>query len=468
MFGAAPGRYLPRVLTRGGRALKFGGPAMSNAAHPKSPLRPSVFISYASEDRTAARALRDTLSAAGLDVWYDESELGGGDAWDQKIRRQIRDCDYFMPVVSATTERRKEGYFRREWRLAAERTLDMADDVLFLLPVVIDDTIESGARVPEKFVSVQWLRAPGGQRTPALDALIQRLLAGEHTVAPRPPLITRPTSRAAPTVPPIPAPAAGSHAHVPPPMPAFPHAPEKGGVGPWLKFCAEVLWWAITAIWIVFMRLPRWLRIIFALWLAFALLSTCDRNDSKPKSKDRGDAQPNTADIDRAVNTAAEKVGAAIEKSANAKDWGKVGEEFARRFAKPLLDANAAGKRLVLVPFAANVADPQAAQFAASVFELCRRELETERPDETAVTLVTTETSDAALTALGRNLGASFILGAGVTVENETRTLAVRLIKISGGTIAWQETFPVTAAGASAAAEKIIAAALNEIPARKR
>src|SRR5882757_5915014 len=123
---------------------------------------PTVFLSYASEDRQAARRIGNALPAYGLEVWYDESELGGGDAWDQKIRKQIRDCDYFMPVISATTERRKEGYFRREWRLAVERTMDMADDVLFLLPVVIDETSQAGARVPDKFLSFQWLRVPTG------------------------------------------------------------------------------------------------------------------------------------------------------------------------------------------------------------------------------------------------------------------------------------------------------------------
>ena len=131
---------------------------MSSAGPPSVPPRPSVFLSYSSEDRAAARTLRDTLAAAGLEVWYDESELGGGDAWDQKIRRQIRECDFFMPVISVSTERRKEGYFRREWRLAVERTMDMADDVLFLLPVVIDGTGEASARVPDKFVTVQWHR----------------------------------------------------------------------------------------------------------------------------------------------------------------------------------------------------------------------------------------------------------------------------------------------------------------------
>jgi len=31
----------------------------------------SVFISYASEDRQAARLLREALEGYGLDVWYD-------------------------------------------------------------------------------------------------------------------------------------------------------------------------------------------------------------------------------------------------------------------------------------------------------------------------------------------------------------------------------------------------------------
>src|ERR1700730_16173342 len=101
------------------------------------PPRPSVFLSYASEDRQAARLLRDALPGFGLEVWYDESELGGGEAWDQKIRRQIRECDYFMPLVSAQTEARLEGYFRREWRLAVEGGPDMGGYTFYPLPLLI-------------------------------------------------------------------------------------------------------------------------------------------------------------------------------------------------------------------------------------------------------------------------------------------------------------------------------------------
>ncbi len=151
---------------------------------------PTVFLSYASADREAARLLRDALPTFGLEVWYDESDLGGGEIWDQKIRKQIRECDYFMPIISAQTEARHEGYFRREWRLAVERTLDMADDHAFLLPVVIDDTGQAGARVPEKFLSIQWVRAPGGQPNAALESLCKRLVSGEPVDGPRAPAPT--------------------------------------------------------------------------------------------------------------------------------------------------------------------------------------------------------------------------------------------------------------------------------------
>jgi hypothetical protein len=78
----------------------------------------AVFLSYAAQDAAAAQRLCATLRAAGIEVWFDQSELSGGDAWDQKIRREIRDCALFIPIISANTQARLEGYFRREWKLA--------------------------------------------------------------------------------------------------------------------------------------------------------------------------------------------------------------------------------------------------------------------------------------------------------------------------------------------------------------
>jgi TolB-like protein len=146
----------------------------------------AVFLSYASQDAGAARKICDALCAAGIEVWFDQSELRGGDAWDLQIRQQIHDCRLFIPVISATSERRDEGYFRREWSLAVDRTRDMAHTRAFLLPVVIDDTPERGASVPEKFHELQWTRLPAGETPADFVRRVQRLLSPEPSTTNRP------------------------------------------------------------------------------------------------------------------------------------------------------------------------------------------------------------------------------------------------------------------------------------------
>ena len=115
----------------------------------------AVFLSYASQDAEAARRICEALRAAGVEVWFDQNELVGGDAWDAKIRGQIAACALFVPVISANTNARGEGYFRLEWKLAVDRSHLMAHDQPFLLPVVIDDTTDAAARVPPEFRAVQ-------------------------------------------------------------------------------------------------------------------------------------------------------------------------------------------------------------------------------------------------------------------------------------------------------------------------
>jgi TolB-like protein/cytochrome c-type biogenesis protein CcmH/NrfG len=140
----------------------------------------AVFLSYAHEDAEPVRRIADALRAFGVEVWFDQNELRGGDAWDAKIRTQIRSCALCVPVISATTQARGEGYFRREWKIAVERTHDMAAGVPFLLPVVIDDTPESEALVPEEFMRVQWTRLPRGVPTPQFVEQVKKLLSREQ------------------------------------------------------------------------------------------------------------------------------------------------------------------------------------------------------------------------------------------------------------------------------------------------
>lgn len=141
----------------------------------------AVFLSHASQDTPAAERLCHALRNAGIEVWFDQSELRGGDAWDALIRRQIKACFLFVPMISANTQSREEGYFRREWNLAVARTLDMSEGRAFLLPIVIDDTSDANALVPEKFREVQWTRLPAGANADAFVEHVRRLLSPDTT-----------------------------------------------------------------------------------------------------------------------------------------------------------------------------------------------------------------------------------------------------------------------------------------------
>ena len=158
------------------------GAAPSRDPTPRGDPR-AVFLSYAKEDAGAAATLCAALRAGGIEVWFDQSELRGGDAWDAMIRRQIKTCALFIPLISRHSHARDEGYFRLEWKLAIDRSHLIAADRAFLVPVVIDNTSETDDRIPERFRDVQWIRIPDGAPPTGfverVASLLSRTVAGD-------------------------------------------------------------------------------------------------------------------------------------------------------------------------------------------------------------------------------------------------------------------------------------------------
>ena len=138
----------------------------------------AVFISYAREDLAAVNRLKAALDQAGIKVWFDLERLEGGDDYDRKIHRNIARCAYFIPIISANTERRLEAYFRREWSYAIDRARNIADGAVFILPVCIDDINEANAQVPDRFKAAHFTKVPGGAAAPAFVERLKLLLAG--------------------------------------------------------------------------------------------------------------------------------------------------------------------------------------------------------------------------------------------------------------------------------------------------
>ena len=141
----------------------------------------AIFISYAREDLPAVQQLKAAMDAAGLTTWFDLDRLESGDDYDRKIHANIARCSFFVPIISATTQRRHEGYFRREWSYAVDRSRNIAEGAVFIVPVCIDNTPEAEALVPEKFRSLHIARTPGGEPGPEFLRRLQDLCSGRRS-----------------------------------------------------------------------------------------------------------------------------------------------------------------------------------------------------------------------------------------------------------------------------------------------
>jgi len=391
--------------------------------------RPTVFLSYASEDRPAARLLGGTLPNYGLEVWYDESELGGGDAWDQKIRRQIRECDYFMPLISANTEARHEGYFRREWRLAVERTLDMADDHLFLLPVVIDGTDESRARVPEKFLAVQWLRLPGGQPSPALEALCRRLVSGDPTAA-----------TAARRVSPPPALSAAAR---PPAALRFPQQVP----GQRVRFWFEVAGWALRAAAAQWHRLRPWLRVLIIIWVLFLVVT---RSCTTPRHETQG-VSPAAAARLKAITDQYQGGG-------NPADAAKLAAQIAQEFSPtpPPVPGALARVHILVIPFAAAAGDADAGKLADSALAQVYGRIAIRQGQHLGMAKDALPTCDlAGILERGRAVHSEFVVCGTVETPAAGPVLTVRIASSTEKAFMWSKSYPVQGADPATIATEV-------------
>jgi hypothetical protein len=111
----------------------------------------AVFLSYASQDAQAAQKICDALRAAGIEAWFDQSELRGAmRGTGAYVTRSViarSSCQSFP----RGRRREQRATFRLEWHLAEQRTHLIGRQRAFLVPVCIDDTEERDADVPDAF-----------------------------------------------------------------------------------------------------------------------------------------------------------------------------------------------------------------------------------------------------------------------------------------------------------------------------
>jgi hypothetical protein len=100
------------------------------------PLR--VFLCHASDDKPAVRALYGRLVEDGIDVWFDEESLIGGQDWRKEIPKAIRNSDAVLVCLSRRAIN-KSGYVQKEIAFALDVAEEQPEEANFIIPVRLEE-----------------------------------------------------------------------------------------------------------------------------------------------------------------------------------------------------------------------------------------------------------------------------------------------------------------------------------------
>ncbi len=110
-----------------------------------------VFLCHASVDKPKVRELDKKLRESGVDTWLDENSLIPGQNWDVEIPKAIGNSDVILICLSMNSVD-KEGYINKEIMYALDKSLELPDGDIFIIPVRLEE-----CRVPSRLSRWQWV-----------------------------------------------------------------------------------------------------------------------------------------------------------------------------------------------------------------------------------------------------------------------------------------------------------------------
>jgi hypothetical protein len=111
--------------------------------------QPTVFLSYAREDRARVEQVYDSLKAEGFNPWMDTRDIMAGQDWSSVIGQAIRAADFMLVFISRHSIS-KRGYMQREIRAALSVLSELPEGAIFLIPVRLDNSA-----IPEPLQHIQ-------------------------------------------------------------------------------------------------------------------------------------------------------------------------------------------------------------------------------------------------------------------------------------------------------------------------
>lgn len=165
LFQSDLGTFVETLADRWKTWRSREGASLTPAPAP-SPKLPLIFLSYARDDESFSRRFYEALRKLNLRVWFDQAELGIGAQWEPQILESVRECTFFVPVVSANALKAEPGRgVLSEWNTAEDRYRASFKVGDFILPVVIDDTPLSAP----KLLNMSGIRGSQWRKVPAED-----------------------------------------------------------------------------------------------------------------------------------------------------------------------------------------------------------------------------------------------------------------------------------------------------------
>ncbi len=115
----------------------------------KRPLK--VFLCHASADKPKVRELYRYLRRRGINPWFDEIDLIGGQDWQVEIPKALATSDAIIICLTKSSSD-KEGYIQKEIKFALDKALEMPEGRIFLIPVKFEE-----CEVPFSLNRYQWV-----------------------------------------------------------------------------------------------------------------------------------------------------------------------------------------------------------------------------------------------------------------------------------------------------------------------
>jgi hypothetical protein len=110
-----------------------------------------VFLCHSSGDKAEVKKLYNLLLESGSNPWLDSEKLLPGQDWNLEINRALDDADVILLCLSKKSVD-KEGYVKKEIRIAVDRALEMPEGRIFLIPARLEE-----CELPYKIRTYQWV-----------------------------------------------------------------------------------------------------------------------------------------------------------------------------------------------------------------------------------------------------------------------------------------------------------------------